>query len=180
MPIGPTKVQGAKGINLMPPPPPDWSVADYPQLRDDFVARPQFRTVSEYILPSAVAPRSATNIQKLWLTEGLRAKFHKVPKPILLRETHFRHDDPLYPPMKETLFASLLLFFLRKVELSFIVIKKQHIDDLLFLFASKSQARGFRDLWHVWCADHGLRLNLKKSTTEPTQTIKHIGFELDL
>jgi len=238
-------------------------------------------------------------MQRLWATEGLRAKLHSLPKPKLLRETHFRLDDPLYQRTKDTLLAQVAAgkykrvstpplvsmpwfgvpkpdgtvrpihdcryinkymtapkislpgmprlmknvpsrykfalhydissgfdhiprhpdsqqyfglqidgqyyvstrismgetcapwafqiwlhdmykSFLRENNLTFLPIKKQHIDDLLFLFTSKAQARVFRDLWHVWCADHGLRLNLKKSTTEPTQIIKHIGFELDL
>ncbi|KAF9914625.1 hypothetical protein FBU30_002437, partial [Linnemannia zychae] len=70
--------------------------------------------------------------------------------------------------------------FLREANLTFTPIKKQHIDDLLFLFTSRGQALVFRNKWQKWYADHGLRLNLKKSTTTPTQTIKHIGFELDL
>jgi len=238
-------------------------------------------------------------MQSLWITEGLKAKFHSVPKPRLLRETHFGPDDPLLEPTKATLLAQIAagkyiecdtppevcmpyfgvpkpdgtirpihdcryvnksmkapkislpgmpnlmegvpsryrwalhydissgfdhiprhpdsykyfgirvdgkyyvstriamgetcapwafqiwlhdMFksFLRETELTFVPIKKQHIDDLLFLFTSSAQARAFRDKWHVWAAEHGLRLNLKKSTVEPTQVIKHIGFELDL
>ncbi|KAG0038537.1 hypothetical protein BGZ89_008040, partial [Linnemannia elongata] len=143
----------------------------------------------------------------------------------LLRESHFRPEDPLYEPTKATLLAQvaagkyelcetpplvsmpwfgvpkpdgtiegkyykstrismgetcapwafqvwlhdMFKSFLRESEFTFEPIKKQHIDDLLFLFTSKAQARVFRDAWHVWAADHGLRLNLRKSTTEPTQ-----------
>jgi hypothetical protein len=259
----------------------------------------QYRPVLDYSLPQVLAPRTATNMQRMWATEGLRAKFHKVPKPRLLRESHFRPDDPLYQPTKETLLAQvaagkytecsqpplvcmpwfgvpkpdgtvrpihdcryvnkymkapkislpgmpklmkgvpsrykwalhydissgfdhiprhadsqtyfglqidgkyyvstriamgetcapwafqvwlhdMFKSFLRESALTFVPIKKQHIDDLLFLFTSSAQARAFRDKWHSWAADHGLLLNLRKSTTEPTQVVKHIGFELDL
>lgn len=266
---------------------------------DEPTSPPKFRAVTNYFLPQVLAPRTATNMQSLWITEGLKAKFFTLPKPRLLRESHFRKDDPLFEPTKATLLAQvaagkyelcetpplvsmpwfgvpkpdgtvrpihdcryvngfmkapkislpgmpklmrnvpssykwalhydissgfdhiprhpdsqtyfgisidgkyykstrismgetcapwafqiwlhdMFKSFLRETAVTFIPIKKQHIDDLLFLFTSKAQARVFRDKWHCWAAEHGLRLNIAKSVTEPTQVIKHIGFELDL
>jgi hypothetical protein len=70
--------------------------------------------------------------------------------------------------------------FLKESQFTFPVIKKQHIDDLLFLFPSDSCARVFGAAWEKWCADHGLLLSLHKSTRSPTSIVKHIGFQLDL
>ncbi|KAF9549973.1 hypothetical protein EC957_002033 [Mortierella hygrophila] len=68
---------------------------------------PQYRPITHYTLPTPVAPSTSTNMQRLWLTEGVRAKFHMMPKPRILRETHLKHDDPLYLPTKQTLLAQV-------------------------------------------------------------------------
>ncbi|KAG0259759.1 hypothetical protein BGZ95_004593, partial [Linnemannia exigua] len=46
-------------------------------------------------------------MQRLWTTEGVRAKFFVPPKSRLLRETHFKPEDPLYQAMKDTLLAQV-------------------------------------------------------------------------
>lgn len=69
--------------------------------------------------------------------------------------------------------------FLQEMQFTFTPVKKQHIDDLLFIFKSTAQARLFHQKWSDWCAAHGLMLNLPKSTISPVSIIKHIGFELD-
>ncbi|KAF9199772.1 hypothetical protein BGZ59_003699, partial [Podila verticillata] len=70
--------------------------------------------------------------------------------------------------------------FIQETGLTFKTVKKQHIDDLLFLFTSTAQARVFREHWETWCRDHGVLLNLKKSMREPSHLVEHIGFHLNL
>jgi hypothetical protein len=253
---------------------------------------------SSYTLPVARAPAHGQNMQRTWLQEGLRNKFHFQPKPKLFRSSHLQQSDPLYHATKATLlqqvaagkyepcdaplvslpwfgvakpdrtvrpiidcryinrfmkapkislpplprlmqhvprkFTTALHYdisngfdhiprhpdsrpyfcinidgqyyqstrimmgetcapwafqvwlndmynsFLKEHQFTFPVIKKQHIDDLLFLFPSTSCARIFGAKWEAWCADHGLLLSLNKSTRTPTSIIKHIGFSLDL
>jgi hypothetical protein len=121
----------------------------------------QFRPASDFVLPNAVAPRTGTNMRKLWLTEGLRAKFHKVPKPRLLRETHFRMDNPLYLPTKETLLAQVAAGKYRQLDIPsltsmpwFGVPKPQRSRSCLINLAYKRYRKIFKHLYSEQMFSH--------------------------
>jgi len=99
-------------------------------------------------------------------------KFYS-PTRILMGET-------CAPWAFQLLLHDLFKSFLRQAQLTYVPLKKQHIDDCLFLFTSKNQATHFHHAWVEFCRAHGIELNLKKSQTTPTSIIEHIGFELDL
>ncbi|KAF9195329.1 hypothetical protein BGZ51_002844 [Haplosporangium sp. Z 767] len=79
----------------------DAAEADFEVAPDDSNKRincsPSYRPPSQYILPSVVAPKTMTNMQRLWTTEGPRNK------PRIFRETHLSTTDPIYKATKETL-----------------------------------------------------------------------------
>ncbi|KAF9359280.1 hypothetical protein BGX34_008458, partial [Mortierella sp. NVP85] len=113
---------------------------------------------------------------------------HPESRPYFAFELDGRYYQPTTLVMGETcatwafqvLLHNLFKAFLAESNFTFRVVKKQHIDDLLFLFHSKAQALVFRDQWHAFASRIGLQLSLDKSVTTPTQYVDHIGFMLDL
>ncbi|KAG0009700.1 hypothetical protein BGZ81_003230 [Podila clonocystis] len=62
-----------------------------------------YHAPAHYTLPEACPSKHSKNMQKLWLTEGFKNKFHKLPKPRICHETHLPQSDELYEPTKAAL-----------------------------------------------------------------------------